>query len=524
MCGKGIRVPVPLMWRSQRSFPKAGRNLLAIAIITSCVTSAQSGLAQDHWQLETPFVQDLPQAKDASETQATSTSIPASSGLNEEELRPKVVYPFLRYDEDWRPFCNHKLHKSKFDEMKCLRLGRDHDSRLTLAGEAKEVYEYSDHQYWGLGPQDDSGWVLERYLLSVDWRFSDQLRLFSELQAGLENGRTGGPRPFDEDRPDIHQFFLDLRKTLPKGALTLRLGRQELQYGSGRLVEVRYGLNTRISFDGLKVAAKIKSTQVEAFVTRPTLQRAGFFNDTPDSQQIFWGVYSTFIPNEGSSWDLYYFGIDRKLATFSQSSGRYLAHTLGTRWSGQRGRWNFDEEANGQLGSFANGDVRAWSVASQIGYSLSTTLATPRLSLRSDVISGDNNETDRHLGSFFPLFAKGKYFGEADLNGPTNEINLIPSVDLHLSKAITLTPSYGVFWRESLHDGVYGFGGNLYQASTTSQKRLIGQQAEMDLSYQATATTVLRLVYERFLAGPYLRQATPGKDVNYATFWLDHHF
>lgn|GEM_PF-4703281 len=36
--------------------------------------------------------------------------------------------------------------------------------------------------------------------------------------------------------------------------MTLRLGRQELQYGSGRLLDVREGPSLRLYFDGAKVA------------------------------------------------------------------------------------------------------------------------------------------------------------------------------------------------------------------------------------------------------------------------------
>ena len=35
-----------------------------------------------------------------------------------------------------------------------------------------------------------------------------------------------------------------------------RVGRQELEYGSGRLIDVREGPNVRLSFDGFKVLSK----------------------------------------------------------------------------------------------------------------------------------------------------------------------------------------------------------------------------------------------------------------------------
>ena len=263
--------------------------------------------------------------------------------------------------------------------------------------------------------RDPNGWYLQRYLLSADAHFSERWRLFAEAQAALENGRTGGPRPYDKDDPDIHQFFLDYHRSGASSALTIRAGRQELQYGSGRLVEVRYGLNTRISFDGLKASLQLRRLKIDSFVTRPTLQRTGFFNDVPNSHQIFWGVYAVAPYATHSNIDVYYLGTTQKLVQFSQGTAKYLSHTVGSRWASTRTHWDFDEEANFQFGTFGADHIRAGSISGQNGYTFSSTWASPRVALRSDLTSGDRNPADGHLGSFYPLFPKGKYFGEADL-------------------------------------------------------------------------------------------------------------
>jgi Alginate export len=216
--------------------------------------------------------------------------------------------------------------------------------------------------------------------------------------------------------------------------LTLRLGRQELYYGSGRLVDARFGLNTRISFDGAKVIAQAGNTHIEAFVTRPTLQKPGIFDDVPDSKKAFWGIYSATATRLDRSVEFYYFGAQQ---TFSVGTAYFQSHTVGGRWADKKDGFDFDEEANVQLGKFGKGDIRAWSAAFNNGYSLETTKGRPRISLRSDVTSGDNDLDDRHLGTFYPLYARGKYFGEADLNGPVNTIDLIPQLDIHLSRRLT---------------------------------------------------------------------------------------
>ena len=436
--------------------------------------------------------------------------------------RPSYQFPFLRYDEDWS-YLRCAPRTDRWDRVKYMPLGEG-KTNLTIGGDVREVYESYDHQYWGDGPQGQGGWLVHHYLLHGDLHVNPSLRVFGELQAAFENGRNGGPRPYDEDKLDIHQAFVDFNCCRSQRKTTLRIGRQELYYGSGRLVDARFGLNTRISFDGLKIIIPSKRSNTEIFATRPTLLRPGIFDDPPDSKKWFWGIYNTTAVKPSVSLDLYYLGYKAGLQTFATGVGEFQSNTIGGRWAGKTGNRDFDEEANVQVGTFKNGDIRAWSVALYNGYTFQRVSETPRVSLRSDATSGDNDPNDRHLGSFFPLYARGKYFGEADLNGPVNTIDIIPALDLHPRSDLLINLSYGAFWRESIHDGIYGFAGNLYKPGDASRARMIGQQAEIDFNYFIMPHTLMRVVYQHFFPGRFLKETPPGQDVNYVTVWFDYHF
>ena len=58
------------------------------------------------------------------------------------------------------------------------------------------------------------------------------------LRADWRIFRTGGPRPIDEKRLDLEAAFFEVGNTQKKNWTVLRIGRQELNYGSGRLVSV----------------------------------------------------------------------------------------------------------------------------------------------------------------------------------------------------------------------------------------------------------------------------------------------
>src|SRR6185295_3754013 len=116
--------------------------------------------------------------------------------------------------------------------------------------------------------------------------------------------------------------------------------------------------------------------------------------------------------------------------------------------------------------------------ASDVGFTFENAPLKPRLGLRANVTSGDDNPNNQDLQTFNPLFPRGAYFGEPALIGPENHIDVHPQLDFAITKTMTLTFDWDWFWRESTRDGVYGPAVNLVQSGQTSNARYIGNQAE----------------------------------------------
>ena len=83
----------------------------------------------------------------------------------------------------------------------------------------------------------------------------------------------------------------------------------------------------------------------------------------------------------------------------------------------------------------------------------------PRLGLRFDVASGDNNSSSASLQTFNPLFPSGIYFSLLNPVGPLNLIDLHPTLDLYAGEKLSVSFDWDFFWRESLGDGVYRISG-----------------------------------------------------------------
>jgi hypothetical protein len=197
----------------------------------------------------------------------------------------------LRYEEDYGYLSNANCRSDTLDRIKYIPIGHDDHLYLSIGGEIRERYEYVNNPIWGLGPHDYHGYSLQRYMLHTDLHLSDRFRFFIQRKSGLEYGRADGPRPPDEDTLDVNQAFAEVKlRTSTRGRLTLRVGRQEMMFGSSRLVSVREGPNVHQTFDGARLSWLPRDWQVDAFATKAVQTNTGIFDDSPDHRRWFWGV------------------------------------------------------------------------------------------------------------------------------------------------------------------------------------------------------------------------------------------
>ena len=435
-------------------------------------------------------------------------------------------YKLLRYDEDWSSLRDRSGEVDWTDRLKYIPFGPREGWYATIGGEIRERFEFFDRGDWGREPEDNK-YLLQRYMLHTDVHFGSRFRFFGQLKSGIEVNRSGGPRPADEDRLDVNQAFADVEFWRSgKDSFRVRAGRQEIAFGSSRLVSFREGPNVRQSFDGARLTMNKAGWQVDAFATKPVETARGIFDDSPDHARSFWGVYGvrSVAALPGGHIDFYYLGLDRKRATFDAGSGREQRHSAGARIWGTPESWDYNYEAVFQWGRYGSGDIRAWTVASDTGYRLESWKWRPRLGLKADVASGDRNPADHTLGTFNALFPKGAYFSEADLLGPYNLMDLHPSIELHLCKNVSLTPDADFFWRQSTHDGIYGVPGNLLRSGRGTRARYVGWHNSAQLEWRASLHLSITGVYLHFFPGEFLKKAPPDRPVNFVAAWFTYKF
>jgi Alginate export len=457
--------------------------------------------------------------------------------VQDESPAPVRTYTLLRENDDWSFLADKSLRSDFWDPIKYIPLGSE-ACYVSLGGEIREAFEQVGNDNWGK-QRYMNAFLLQRYMLHSDWHLGENFRVFVQLKSGLEDFRAGGPRPIDEKRLDFEAAFLEVGNTHKKNWAVLRVGRQELNYGSGRLVSVREGPNVRQSFDGVKIRSKVGAWNVDGWAVRPDLDKPGFFDNAPDHKTAFWGVYATrpVVSQRlrGVGYDLYYLGLHRKNATFERGTAAELRHTIGARlWkriATEEPGADFDYEGVlqfgtfGTSGTFGSADIRAWTFASDTGYSLATVPLRPRISIKADISSGDNPGSHT-LGTFNPIYPIGNYFGVlADTGpGPVNFIDVHPRIQTQLPHGISISTDIVAQWRENVHDGVYAVPGFLLVPANGSRARFVGYRPGAEIRWQINRHAYLQADYGIFYAGQFLKEASPGRNINYMELWAGYKF
>jgi len=473
--------------------------------------------------------------------------------------------PLLREDEDWSFLADPQMRGHDWaDPLKYIPLGPHPNWYLTLGGQMREWFEHYHNEFWGVPPVqpafntafateptiEDNGYLKQRYMFNADFHLGTRIRAFGQIHSGDVNWRAGGPRFIvDKDKLDVNQAFMDWNLLLGKRdepKLTLRVGRQEMHFGTGRLVSVREVPNVRAGFDEVRVIYNTRGWQIDTFAAKPVFTRPGFFDDYTDHTQTFWGTFATGpVPSAPFNLDAYYFGLKRKLAVYNQGVGPETRHTVGARiWKGGipfvlgKG-WDYDAEYAFQFGQFGQeigptattpflqirkGEIRAWTVSTQTGYTFERKKLQPRIALNTGITSGDKDPSNPDLQTFFTPYPNGRFFGVIQQNGPLNIQGFRPSVTIQLPRRATFTADSFFFWRQSINDALYDVPGFPLRIGGFSSAHYVGAQPGIELFWPVTKHARLDLNYAYFATGRFLHESPPGKDLRYTGLILYYDF
>jgi len=145
-----------------------------------------------------------------------------------------------------------KPTKPFLSELKLIPLNKSNSVHFTIGGQVRTRYEAFQNDGWSSDSKQDKGIYGHRLALHTGLQFGKHIRFFGELYHGYYARRIFA----QYDKLDLHQAFAEFTIPFQKLQLKLMAGRQEFNWGTGRIVSMREALNVRRSFDGGRAIAK----------------------------------------------------------------------------------------------------------------------------------------------------------------------------------------------------------------------------------------------------------------------------
>jgi hypothetical protein len=448
---------------------------------------------------------------------------------DQEAPLPGPKYLNLRYDEDFSYLDGEpgSYQEDFFDPIKNIRLGDDW--RLSLGGEFRYRMEAETNKAFGATEPAQDTFHVFRYMLHADLKYRDLFRLFAQGVAVFDEERDLAPRGIDENRWDVQQLFFDVRVLGEDKPLTLRVGRQDMQYGAQRFVSPLNWASTRRRFDGVKLFAKGKTWDADLWYVKPVnipetqRKQRDRYNEDID----FYGAYVTYkgFPRHGV--DAYFFAIDDTGARRNPNgnAGDRSIYTLGSRFWGKTAGFDYEAELAGQWGRWAGDTVQAWYWTVNGGYTFKDLAWSPRIGAGFDWASGDEDPLDGKVGTFDQLFPLGHaYYGYLDLVGRQNltAVNVSLSAE-PVAKKVKTAIAYHTFWLNANEDAMYNAGGGAVRRDPTGNSGTeIGHELDVTLKWKVCRHSTMLLGYSHFWHSDVIRQTGVSEDAD--LFYVQYGF
>ena len=440
---------------------------------------------------------------------------------------PTASDPIAFYDADYG-FLNDPRYRELFDPFYRLKgLHPGEDWMFSFGGEERVRYMDENGGYARFTGQANA-YELIRTRLYGDLWFLDRFRLYAEMQDSRIANNDLPPLGNDVDHADFLNLFADAKLFEWEGQPAyVRVGRQELYFGSQRLISPSDFPNVRRTFQGVRGFWRGRDWDVDAFWVQPVLMQPTRL-DPPDHNQGFAGLWLTHRPTKGQTIDLYYLNLDNSNPV---AAGRGGVHgglnvsTVGGRYAGDYQRrllWDF--EGMWQFGDYANQRIAAGSITTGLGYRFADVPTAPQFWLYWDRASGDPNPgTGSVHRTFNQLFPWGHtYFGYLDLVGRENIDDVSVQGVFFPARWVTLQAQYHVFRLVSARDALYNASGVAIRRDPTGRAGTdVGEEIDLTANFHLDPHQDVFLGFSHLFAGPFVRQTGPN-GVSPSLFYLQY--
>jgi hypothetical protein len=445
-----------------------------------------------------------------------------------------AICPFPFFDADFRYVDKPGYDLDILEQLHRIHLGdywlfaTGGEFRYRLANEVNSRMSGTDNRY-----------DLTRLRVFGDLWYKDVFRTYVEFISAQSFNQDLKPLIIDRNYADLLNAFVQIKLFEDSSDVPwyVRGGRQQLLFGSQRLISPLDWANTMRTFDGVRLFRHGEKVDFDVFWARPVIPNPSRF-DSNDPNQNFFGAWMEYRPTKNRYLDLYWLFLDNEnnydpvtktpVPVGQLPWAPYTVHTLGYRYAGKlESNTNilFDSENMLQMGrSSTGGSLVAGASSTGIGYNFSKVPMNPTFWAYFDYASGSRDPALGPLNTFNQLYPFGHYyFGWLDYVGRQNIQDWNFCLYLYPTKWVTFNAQYHVFFLDSATDALYNAGGAvLFQDPTGKAGRSVGQELDLILNFHLSPRQDILAAWGHLTEGRFLRTVANG--TNSESFWLMYTF
>ncbi len=333
------------------------------------------------------------------------------------------------------------------------------------------------------------------------------IRLFVQLQDSHILGLDAALRPSSRNPIDLRQAYLELSRP---HAFNIRAGRQEIRFGSGRMMSPGEFSNVSRTFDILRATVIVPFWTVDVVAGSVVqIDPTRFDRHRPGDH-----VFGTYLSSGKSMKHVRvepYFFTKRVLNVSGEtgSTGDAVVYAPGVRLVGiNAAGWQWSAEGVKERGHWAADSVRGFAYMLTLGYVFRNRPGSPRVSGDYNYAAGDNNPSDGVRGGMEPFYgANQPYFSMTPLVGWRNMRDVRAGFDFAPWKRLRIAVDYRDLSLATTADGFYNGQNVRFLLNRGATSAHVGQAIESVATYSAPYAITIAAGFGRLFAGEYLRQS-----------------
>jgi hypothetical protein len=394
-----------------------------------------------------------------------------------------------------------------------------------VTASVRERWEAPQGKNFTVSPADS--YLLSRARLGLAFQPTSFLRFFAETQDARAIGYKTTPPSNVDDPFDLRQGYVEAGSIEGNG-VRVRVGREDMTIGSGRLVGVGDWGNDSKTFDVARGTITTGFLNMEIIAGSPVLPDTTRFDRHKPGEHLYvaYTTLKTILP--GASIEPYFMAKTQDGTDAVKSKDGHLGNA-DTLYAGMRligtlpGRFDYSAEAVREAGHYSDDVVDAWGYVAGGGWTVNHADWKPHVSSDYVWASGDNGKKDGFHESFDCLYGLNQ-----PLNSMTGQISWKniedwrAGVDFYPVKQLKVKIDYRDYWLASVQDGLYNSSGTRTVLDTKATSNHVGEGVDAQLILTLKVKTVVGFGLGYLSPGEYLKQAGKTTGFVYPAIYVSH--